>query len=68
MWQVTLVSDDNSQEAGLINVWRKPLADRRAWTLSVRQALTTVAALACHSRCDQGHDAANREIVLLLTS
>src|ERR1700720_4064635 len=56
------------QEAGLINLWRKRLADRREWTLSVRQALATVAALARHSRCDQGHDAVNREIVLGLTS
>jgi hypothetical protein len=33
-----------------------------------RQALATVAALTRHSRCDQGHDAVNREIVLRLTS
>jgi hypothetical protein len=63
-----LVSDDTLQEAGLINLWRKRLADRREWTLSVRQALATVAVLAPDSRCDQGHDAVNREIVLGLTS
>ena len=62
MRQVTLVPDDNN------NLWRKRRADRREWILSVRQALATVAALACHSQRDQGHDAANREIVLLLTS
>jgi hypothetical protein len=48
--------------------WRKRLADRREWTLSVRQALATVAVLAPDNRCDQGHDAVNREIVLRLTS
>jgi len=43
MRQVTLVPDDNN------NLWRKRLADRREWTLIVRQALATVAALARHS-------------------
>jgi hypothetical protein len=48
-----------------------PTARRQArvnFDLSVRQALATVAVLARDSRCDQGHDAVNREIVLRLTS
>jgi hypothetical protein len=65
---MTLEPDDNSRRLVLSTPGVNGLADRREWTLSCETALATVAVLARDSRCDQGHDAVNREIVLRLTS